>query len=327
MEENNFKKSSFYESYIKTNRLLYEDMNFDSKDEKLLYINMHFFADKDGYLFPGVKKLAEMGHCSRSTIFKVLAKLESKGYIKIFRKHNETNIYKIIKLDEKEIREKSKTRSRKDLIMERVKMEQIKDKLFEEVVKSPVYPVQNKNFEVLKNDVSGTNQGHELYSFNSNLINIPEGSSAQGSEDKKSKNSKLNSESKSGLNWEAQEAYDHRKNITEIELEKKEVLFHEIVKLIQKGTGVGEPYVANTLITGSLTTVQLGYLKDKIKESDFLMGKLEKKPTLKHFSSRTQLFRIIGGYYQNRMVLKSNLPCYEIFKKDEEESERYEPIY
>lgn len=83
--------------------------------------------------------------------------------------------------------------------------------------------------------------------------------------------------------------------------------FLEYKELVSKATGMGMNIVDN-LMANIIHTLKSQYdikfLIQKIKESDFLMGKLETKPSTANFSKKVMLDRIMADEYKNKISSK-----------------------
>ncbi|MGL4403580.1 MAG: helix-turn-helix domain-containing protein [Fusobacteriaceae bacterium] len=117
----------------------------------------------------------------------------------------------------------------------------------------------------------------------------------------------------------------------EINIEKRRKLLFEIYELISSGTG-DNVFLIQQIFTGrGLTDEELEVMRDKIEASDFLMGKLEIKPTVRHYDSPKQIDKVRMGYYRNSSREKGEKrgkeetkPPYHYEFQEKEEVE-YEP--
>lgn len=84
-----------------------------------------------------------------------------------------------------------------------------------------------------------------------------------------------------------------------INIDKRREVLSEIYNLISKGTG-DNVFLIQQIFTGrGLTDDELRTMRDKIGESDFLMGRLESKPTVRHYDHQKQIDKVRMGYYRN----------------------------
>lgn len=101
---------------------------------------------------------------------------------------------------------------------------------------------------------------------------------------------------------------DEELDVSSIEFKKN---FLEYKELVSKATGMGKNIVDN-LMANIIHTLKSQYdikfLIQKIKESDFLMGKLETKPSTANFSKKVMLDRIMADEYKNKT--KTTAPAY-----------------
>lgn len=81
----------------------------------------------------------------------------------------------------------------------------------------------------------------------------------------------------------------------------------EYKQIIVNSTKVSENIVAQNIfnILPTLKNYDCELLLKKIKESDFLMGKLERKPNVANFSRKTMIDRIMADEYKNKTFEKS----------------------
>lgn len=117
----------------------------------------------------------------------------------------------------------------------------------------------------------------------------------------------------------------------EININKRRELLTEIHTLASRGTG-DNIFLFQQVFTGrGLSEEELKIMRAKIEESDFLMGKLENKPTIRHYDSQKQIDKIRMGYYRNSVREKKIKPE-EIkppyhYEFEERETVYYEPNY
>ena len=101
---------------------------------------------------------------------------------------------------------------------------------------------------------------------------------------------------------------DEKLDVLSIEFKNN---FLEYKELVSKATGMGMNIVDN-LMANIIHTLKSQYdikfLIQKIKESDFLMGKLETKPSTANFSKKVMLDRIMADEYKNKT--KTTAPAY-----------------
>lgn len=100
----------------------------------------------------------------------------------------------------------------------------------------------------------------------------------------------------------------------EIDIEKEidisSIEFSEFVKeykkIVSNATGVSENIVDQNIFNNlmNLKKYDCQLLLKKIKESDFLMGKLERKPNVANFSRKTMIDRIMADEYKNKEEIK-----------------------
>ncbi|MGL4968610.1 MAG: hypothetical protein ACRC5B_00380, partial [Fusobacteriaceae bacterium] len=111
---------------------------------------------------------------------------------------------------------------------------------------------------------------------------------------------------------------------------RRKLLF-EIYELISRGTG-DNVFLIQQIFTGrGLTDEELEVMRDKIEASDFLMGKLEIKPTARHYDSPKQIDKVRMGYYRNsskekgREIQKEEYKPPYHYEFQEKETVEYEP--
>lgn len=117
----------------------------------------------------------------------------------------------------------------------------------------------------------------------------------------------------------------------EINIEKRRKLLFEIYELISSGTG-DNVFLIQQIFTGrGLTDEELEVMRDRIEASDFLMGKLEIKPTARHYDSPKQIDKVRMGYYRNsskekgREIQKEEYKPPYHYEFQEKETVEYEP--
>lgn len=74
--------------------------------------------------------------------------------------------------------------------------------------------------------------------------------------------------------------------------------FKEIKDIASKATGVDRFRIDNIMTPSNFRDIDLRLLLQKIKESDFLQGKSDKKPSINHFSVRNMIERILVDAYK-----------------------------
>ncbi len=88
------------------------------------------------------------------------------------------------------------------------------------------------------------------------------------------------------------------------ELNEKEVEFKnnicELREIAVNSTGLNKIQVDGVIKPYIYKDIDLIILLKKIKQSDFLMGKCESKPTIVHFTQLNMLNKILADYYKNK---------------------------
>ena len=74
--------------------------------------------------------------------------------------------------------------------------------------------------------------------------------------------------------------------------------FKEIKEIAVKSTGIDKFRIDNLMTPSNFRDIDLTLLLKKIKESDFLLGKSEKKPNINHFSVKNMIERILADGYK-----------------------------
>ena len=74
--------------------------------------------------------------------------------------------------------------------------------------------------------------------------------------------------------------------------------FKEIKDIASKATGVDRFRIDNIMTPSNFRDIDLRLLLQKIKESDFLQGKSDKKPSINHFSVKNMIERILADAYK-----------------------------
>lgn len=89
------------------------------------------------------------------------------------------------------------------------------------------------------------------------------------------------------------------------ELDEKAVEFknniHELREIAVNSTGLNKIQVDGVIRPYTYKDIDLTILLEKIKQSDFLMGKCENKPTIAHFTQLNMLNKILADYYKNKV--------------------------
>ena len=79
--------------------------------------------------------------------------------------------------------------------------------------------------------------------------------------------------------------------------------FKEIKDIASKATGVDRFRIDNIMTPSNFRDIDLRLLLQKIKESDFLQGKSDKKPSINHFSVKNMIERILADAYKNKETI------------------------
>lgn len=74
--------------------------------------------------------------------------------------------------------------------------------------------------------------------------------------------------------------------------------FKEIKDIVSKSTGVDRFRIDNIMTPSNFRDIDLRLLLQKIKVSDFLQGKSDKKPSINHFSVKNMIERILADAYK-----------------------------
>lgn len=74
--------------------------------------------------------------------------------------------------------------------------------------------------------------------------------------------------------------------------------FNEIKDIAVKSTGIDRFRIDNIMTPSNFRDIDLRLLLQKIKESDFLQGKSDKKPSINHFSVKNMIERILADAYK-----------------------------
>lgn len=83
--------------------------------------------------------------------------------------------------------------------------------------------------------------------------------------------------------------------------------FKELKDIVVKSTGINKLLVDNTMLPSKYTNINIRELIDKIKESKFLLGKLDTKPNINHFSVKNMIDRIMADAYKDKQEKKAAL--------------------
>lgn len=84
--------------------------------------------------------------------------------------------------------------------------------------------------------------------------------------------------------------------------------FNEIKDIAVKATGVDRFRVNNIMTISNFRDIDLSLLLQKIKESDFLQGKSDKKPNINHFSIKSMIERILADAYKTNKTDDAQVP-------------------
>lgn len=84
--------------------------------------------------------------------------------------------------------------------------------------------------------------------------------------------------------------------------------FKEIKDIASKATGVDRFRIDNIMTPSNFRDIDLRLLLQKIKESDFLQGKSDKKPSINHFSVRNMIERILADAYKTNKTDDVQVP-------------------
>lgn len=84
--------------------------------------------------------------------------------------------------------------------------------------------------------------------------------------------------------------------------------FKEIKDIASKATGVDRFRIDNIMTPSNFRDIDLRLLLQKIKESDFLQGKSDKKPNINHFSVRNMIERILADAYKTNKTDDVQVP-------------------
>lgn len=84
--------------------------------------------------------------------------------------------------------------------------------------------------------------------------------------------------------------------------------FNEIKDIVVKATGIDRFRIDNLMPISNFRDIDLSLLLLKIKESDFLQGKSDKKPNINHFSVRNMIERILADAYKTNKTDDAQVP-------------------
>lgn len=84
--------------------------------------------------------------------------------------------------------------------------------------------------------------------------------------------------------------------------------FNEIKDIAVKSTGIDRFRIDNIMTPSNFRDIDLRLLLQKIKESDFLQGKSDKKPNINHFSVRNMIERILADAYKTNKTDDVQVP-------------------
>lgn len=86
----------------------------------------------------------------------------------------------------------------------------------------------------------------------------------------------------------------------------------ELKEIAIKSTGINKMLVDNTMLPSKYRDIDIRELINKIKESKFLLGELDTKPNINHFSVKSMMDRIMADGYKDKQVAKIRNPeCVE----------------
>lgn len=86
----------------------------------------------------------------------------------------------------------------------------------------------------------------------------------------------------------------------------------ELKDIAVKSTGINKMLIDNTMLPSKYRDINIRELINKIKESKFLLGELDTKPNINHFSVRNMIDRIMADAYKDKPEVKpvsSNAGC------------------
>lgn len=82
----------------------------------------------------------------------------------------------------------------------------------------------------------------------------------------------------------------------------------ELKDIAVKSTGINKMLIDNTMLPSKYRDINIRELINKIKESKFLLGELDTKPNINHFSVRNMIDRIMADAYKDKQEKKAALP-------------------
>ena len=89
----------------------------------------------------------------------------------------------------------------------------------------------------------------------------------------------------------------------EIDIEKEQTnqSIQEYVSLVSEATGTNLYQVQQVINLALLRNYDINMLILKIKESDFLLGLLDSRPTIRNFTQKAMLDKILADFYRNNV--------------------------
>ena len=89
----------------------------------------------------------------------------------------------------------------------------------------------------------------------------------------------------------------------EIDIEKQQThqSIQEYVSLVSEATGTNLYQVQQVINLALLRNYDINMLMLKIKESDFLLGLLDSKPTIRNFTQKSMIDKILADFYRNNV--------------------------
>lgn len=83
---------------------------------------------------------------------------------------------------------------------------------------------------------------------------------------------------------------------------------NKLIEIVIKSTGLDKFRVENVIYPSKYRAIDLELLLKKISESKFLLGELDTKPNINHFSTRSMINRIMADAYKDKQEKKAALP-------------------
>lgn len=86
----------------------------------------------------------------------------------------------------------------------------------------------------------------------------------------------------------------------------------ELKDIAVKSTGINKMLIDNTMLPSKYRDINIRELINKVKESKFLLGELDSKPNINHFSVKNMIDRIMADAYKDKTEIKhasSNVGC------------------